>query len=67
MTNMRKKKFNERIFVDELPENQDAAILIFSRNTLAFFLIFYGMKETNRQNKHMLLLFLKKKIIVWKK
>ena len=37
-------------------------VLIFSRNTLAIFFIFYAMKETNRQNKHMLLLFSEKKL-----
>ena len=36
-------------------------VLIFSRNTLKNFFISYVMKETNGQNKHMLLLFLKQK------
>ena len=35
-------------------------VLIFLSNTLAIFFIFYGTTEANRQNKHMLLLFLKK-------
>ena len=38
-------------------------VLIFWRNTLTIFFIFYAMKETSRQNKQMLLLFLKKSLV----
>ena len=40
-------------------------VLIFWRNTLhrEIFFIFYAMKEASRQNKQMMLLFLKKSLV----